>query len=255
VPPEVKATAAPTPVVEEPAAPEPAPEKPVEETPEPAPVPEVTVKPAVSSVAGADGNIIVTLNKAGGKKLGLELNQNYSLGRSLAIAGVGPQGLAAEYNASCKGDKLKELKPGCVIVKVNDTWGSPAELVQAISNQEKLDIEMKPCMWPTWEVVITKSRLAKAGLKLDPIKDSDHFKISGFEPNSPADKFNKENKKKAMAVGDILMAINGETTSTSVVTSTESIKGYKSGDVRPLKLPDIMSKLATEGVFRIKRES
>jgi len=232
-------------VVEEP--------KPVEETPEPEPA--VTVKPAVSSVAGADGNIVVTLNKAGGKKLGLELNQNYSLGRSLAIAGVGPQGLAAEYNATCKGDKLKELKPGCVIVKVNATYGSPAELVAAISAGEKLDIEMKPCMWPTWEVVITKSRLAKCGIKLAPIKDSEYFTITGFEPGSPAAKFNAENKKKALQTGDILMAINGETTSTSVVTSTEKVEGYKAGDVRPLKLPDIMGKLHTEGIFRVKRES
>jgi len=110
-------------------------------------------------------------------------------------------------------------------------------------------------MWPTWEVVITKSRLAKAGLKLSPMKDSDFYTITGFEPGSPAAKFNAENKKKAMAVGDILMAINGEATSTSVVSSTEKIEGYKTGDVRPLKLPDIMGKLHTEGIFRVRRES
>ena len=49
----------------------------------------------------------------GGKKLGLEVSQNYSLGRSLAIAGVGPQGLAAEYNASSAAEGARgQLLPG-----------------------------------------------------------------------------------------------------------------------------------------------
>lgn len=195
------------PVMAQPCAPEPAPEAAPPAAPTPAPTPAAAPEKKAVTVCSTDP-FDVQLDKAGGAKLGLALNQDANGGKSLAIANI-IDGLVSTYNKTAP--REKQILIAGVVTAVDGASGTPPELVKKLGAATKPTLTIQPPK--ARDVTITKNG-AGLGLQMRPTlnakgEKSGGMTVSGIGNGSLSAEFNAAHPEAALKSGDQIVQVCG----------------------------------------------
>jgi len=195
------------PVTAQPCEPAPEAEAPAAPTPTPAEAPAAAPETKAVTVCSTD-TFDVQLDKAGGAKMGLALNQDANGGKSLAIANI-IDGLVSTYNQTAP--REKQILIAGVITAVDGASGTPAELVKKLGAATKPTLTIQPPK--ARDVTITKNG-AGLGLQMRPTlnakgEKSGGMTVSGIGNGSLSAEFNAANPDAALKSGDQIVQVCG----------------------------------------------
>jgi len=207
---------------------------PVPSEPEQAPAPEPAPAPAPAAVAAPEpvgpvkvnkhDPFDVVLDKSGGKKMGLALNQQAGPGgKNLGITTIVAGGLASEHNA--KAAYNQHILPGSFILAVDGAEGAPADMVKAMGASPKTTLKIQPPH--TKDVTITKNG-AGLGLGMKPAQTSKGeagvgYMVTGVQAGSRCEEFNAANPAHALKVGDTVVQVCGSQDIINAVKSNDPV--------------------------------
>lgn len=166
------------------------------------------------NVAWAEGvsqdeliNVFVENKQRGIKPLGLGLDEN------LFVQTVSPDGVLARH---CKRSTEDDtICPGDQLYSVNEYTNKDAILEQ-IAGEEQLDMIFKVYLF--FEAKLVKS----AGLKFGATTDPRTFALLKIQEDSLIGRWNRDNPRKKIHVGDTILSINGITDHAAAVSEIAS---------------------------------
>jgi hypothetical protein len=207
---------------EAPAAPVKAPEpvaspapQPVQSAPPPAPAaPVAPAPPPVEKASDGSERFAYTLSRPDqNAQWGVNLTSDSE--KSLTIVGITPDGALGQCNAKAP----KPRKAGDVIVSIEKATSKP-DMVSKLKTEKSLQAEV--VRYSAFDATITKSS-PQEHLNMDVTESNGKLLIQKITPKANAvTRHNMENYTKPLIEGDYIVAVNGKSTATDMVSAIRS---------------------------------